>query len=126
MDLWLNGNVNPTGTCGSFPGARIIPAAIPLMSGASYYNIENGIDHTLRISWVPSGTSGTLTASVMNISGTITYGIFSYSFNPLNVFGTNHPYYGFTASTVPATGLRAVGLDQPTCISCFSLIKLAP
>ncbi|MEP7128807.1 MAG: hypothetical protein ABI729_08065, partial [Chitinophagales bacterium] len=115
IDLWLNGNVNPTGVCGSTVGARIIPAAVPLMNGASLYNIENGLDHLLRISWIPSGVSGTLTASVMNAGGTITYGTFSYAFNPTTVFGTQTPYYGFTASTGALTN------QQSACLSTLLL-----
>lgn len=98
IDLWLNGNVNPYADC-SFqpPGARVIPNAVRLMNAGSPYNIENGANHILRISW-NSGTS-TLTASVMNTALTITYATLSYSFNPITVFGTNTPYFGFTAST---------------------------
>lgn len=115
IDLWLNGNVNPTGTCGGTPGARIIPAAIPLLQGASYYNIENGLDHTLRISWVPSGASGTLTASVMDANAITTYATLSYTFTPLTVFGTQTPYYGFTASTGALTN------EQSACIATVLL-----
>ncbi|MBK9730987.1 MAG: hypothetical protein IPO83_06840 [Chitinophagaceae bacterium] len=115
IDLWLNGNVNPTGVCGSIAGARIIPAAVPLMNGASLYNIENGLDHTLRISWIPSGVSGTLTASLLNAGATITYGTFSYAFNPTTVFGTQTPYYGFTASTGALTN------QQSACLSTLLL-----
>jgi len=99
MDLWLNGNVNPTGSgSGCSPaGTRVIPAAIPLLNGGLDYDIENGLDHILRISW-NAGTT-TLTAKVMNLATTATYGIITYSFNPLTVFGTNNPYFGFTAST---------------------------
>ncbi len=111
IDLWLNGNVNPTGVCGSTAGARIIPSAVALMNGASAYNIENGLDHTLRISWVPSGATGTLTVSVMNSSATTTYATFSYAFNPLTVFGTQTPYFGFTASTGALSNLQSACLS---------------
>lgn len=111
IDLWLNGNVNPTGICGSSAGARIIPSAVPLMNGASTYNIENGIDHTLRISWIPAGATGTLTVSVMNSSASTTYATFSYTFNPSTVFGTLTPYFGFTAST------GALSNQQSACLS---------
>ncbi len=111
IDLWLNGNVNPTGVCGSTVGARIIPSAVALMNGAALYNIENGLDHILRISWIPAGSTGTLTVSVLNNGGTITYGTFSYTFNPLTVFGTQTPYYGFTAST------GALSNQQSACLS---------
>ncbi len=111
IDLWLNGNVNPSGVCGSSPGARIIPSGVALMNGASLYNIENGIDHTLRISWIPSGATGTLTVSVLDNSGLITYATFSYAFNPTTIFGTTTPYFGFTAST------GALSNQQSACLS---------
>lgn len=108
LDIWLNGVVNPAGTCPSPAGARIIPAAVPLLSGGSNYNIENGLDHTLRISW--NAGSNTITASIMNLGTTVTYGTVSHSFNPMTVFGTNTPYYGFTAST------GGLSNDQSFCI----------
>ncbi|MFK7968838.1 MAG: L-type lectin-domain containing protein [Bacteroidia bacterium] len=99
LDIWLNGNINPVGGfCPGSPGARIIPSAVPLQNGGINYDIENGLDHTLRVSWA-TGTPGTLTASVMNLAATITYGTVSYSFDPLVVFGTNTPWYGFTSAT---------------------------
>ncbi|MBK6484856.1 MAG: hypothetical protein IPG01_17420 [Chitinophagaceae bacterium] len=120
IDLWLNGNVNPSGTCGSSPGARIIPAGVALMNGASAYNIENGMDHTLRISWIPSGATGTLTVSVLDNSGLITYATFSYAFNPTTIFGTTTPYFGFTAST------GALSNQQSACLSPMLLpVELA-
>lgn len=120
IDLWLNGNVNPSGTCGSSPGARIIPSAVALMNGASMYNIENGADHILRISWIPSGATGTLTVSVLDNSGAVTYGTFSYSFNPSSVFGTTTPFFGFTAST------GALSNQQSGCLSPMLLpVELA-
>ena len=99
LDIWLNGNVNPFADCSwQPPGARIIPNAVRLMNGASLYNIENGLDHTLRISY--NSGSQTLTATVLNAAATITYGTVSYSpINPMTLFGTNAPYFGFTAST---------------------------
>lgn len=98
LDLWINGVVNPSGgLCPSSPGARIIPSAIPLLDGALNYNIENGLNHLLRISW-NTGTS-TLTASIYNLAGITLYGTFSYVFNPLVVFGVNNPFFGFTAAT---------------------------
>ncbi len=97
LDIWLNGNINPTtGTCGT--GARIIPAAIPLLDGGVDYNIENGLNHIFRITWIP-GLPGTLTATILNAAGTTSYGTVSYSFDPMTVFGTNTPMYGFSAST---------------------------
>lgn len=99
LDIWLNGVINPEygSMCVTDAGERIVPAAVPLMIGASIYNIENGANHILRISW-NAGTS-TLTASVLNVALSTTYGTISYSFNPVTVFGTNTPYFGFTAST---------------------------
>jgi hypothetical protein len=100
LDIWLNGVVNPStdgSNCATAVAERVIPAAIPLQNGGADYNIENGLDHKLRISW-NAGTS-TLTASVMNNATTVTYATVSYSFNPLTVFGTNSPYFGFTGST---------------------------
>jgi len=40
-----------------------------------------------------------MTASILNSALTITYGTITATFNPLTVFGTNTPYFGFTAST---------------------------
>jgi hypothetical protein len=100
MDIWLNGVVNPElggNFCVTNAGERVIPAAVPLMNGGSSYNIENGLNHILRITW-NAGTS-TLTAQVYDFGITTLYGTVSYSFNPLTVFGTNSPYFGFTGST---------------------------
>jgi len=98
LDIWTNGNVNPPGTgCPTPAGARIIPNAIELMNGAALYNIKNGLDHTLRISW--NSSTNTITAKVMNTALTYTYGTVSYSFNPMSLFGTMTPYFGFTAAT---------------------------
>jgi hypothetical protein len=102
LDIWLNGNVNPDldGDCNvAAAGERpCISWAVPLKNGSSYYDIENGLNHLLRISWA-TGSPGTLTAKILDASATTTYGTASYSFNPLTVFGTNAPYFGFTAST---------------------------
>lgn len=99
MDLWLNGDVNPDGfSCPGPAGTRYIPNGVALTSGGSNYNIENGLNHTLRVSY-NSGTQ-TLTASTMNAAATVTYGTVSYSpVNPTTLFGTNNPYFGFTGST---------------------------
>ncbi len=95
LDVWLNGNVNP-GTCSS--GARVVPSAVELMNGAALYNIENGLNHTLRISYVSA--SQTITATILNAATTVTYGAISYSpVNAMTLFGTNAPYFGFTSST---------------------------
>lgn len=98
MDIWINGVVNPPGAnCTSSPGARIIPAAVPLLDGVLNYNVENSLDHLFRITW-NAGTQ-TLSVSLFNASGTTLYGTFSYVFNPLVVFGVNSTYFGFTAAT---------------------------
>lgn len=98
LDIWLNGNVNPSGGgCPTPAGARVVASAVPLTNGGSNYNIENGSNHILRIAW-NAGTS-TLTATIFNTALSINYGSISYSFNPMTVFGTNTPYFGFTAST---------------------------
>jgi hypothetical protein len=99
LDIWLNGVINPEygSSCVTDGGERVVSSAVPLMSGGGFYNIENGANHILRISWVVS--TNTLTASVLNSGLTTTYGTISYSFNPMTVFGTNSPYFGFTAST---------------------------
>ncbi len=56
LDLWLDGNVNPYADCTwQGPGARIIANAVNLETGGADYNIENGLDHILRIAYV-SGT----------------------------------------------------------------------
>ena len=95
LDMWSGGTVNP-GNCTS--GARYVPNAVELLNGASLYNIENGLDHTLRIAYV-SGTQ-TFTATILNAAATVTYGTISHSpVDPMTVFGTNTPYFGFTAST---------------------------
>lgn len=99
LDIWLNGVINPEygSSCVTDGGERIVASAVPLMSGASIYNIENGSDHILRISW--NSSTNIISATVLNIALTTTYGTISYSFNPMTVFGTNTPYFGFTAST---------------------------
>ena len=121
LDIWLNGNINPAGgLCPGSPGARIIPAAVELTNGGAPYDIENVLNHTLRITWTP-GAPGTFTARVMDASATITYGAVSHSFDPMTVFGTNAPFFGFTASTgglvnqqsfcFPPTILSESGID---------------
>lgn len=99
LDIWLNGIINPEygSMCVTDPGERIVPAGVPLMNGPSLYNIENGSNHILRIAW--NAGSSTLTATVLNTALTTTYGTISHTFNPLTVFGTNTPFFGFTAST---------------------------
>jgi Bacterial lectin/Secretion system C-terminal sorting domain len=99
LDIWLNGAINPPGaSCPGAPGARIIPAAVRLMNGAADYNIENGLNHRLRVAWVP-GSPGTLTVRIYDNAGLTLYGTVSHSFSPMTVFGTNTPFFGFTAAT---------------------------
>lgn len=99
LDVWLNGNINPAGSgCPTPAGARIVPAAVKLLNGAADYNIENGLNHVFRVSWTP-GSPGVITAQVLNAAATVTYGTISYTFTPLTLFGTNTPFFGFTAST---------------------------
>lgn len=106
IDIWLNGVVNPAGgACPGSPGARIIPSAAPTLSAGANYNIENGNDHILRVSWAP-GAPGTLTASILNTALNYTFATVSYAFNPMTVFGTNTPLFGFTASTGGASNLQ--------------------
>ncbi|MCP4438883.1 MAG: hypothetical protein GY810_08050 [Aureispira sp.] len=97
LDIWLNGDINPSGFCGSSPGARIIPAAVALTDGGSDHEIENGLDHVFRVAW-DLGTT-TLSAGIWDATGTIHYGTVSHSFDPLVLFGTTTPFYGFSAST---------------------------
>jgi len=102
IDIWTGGNVNPnldancnTTSAGERPA---LSWAVALKNGIPYYDIENGLNHTLRINWV-AGSPGTLTATVLDAAGVTSYGTASYSFTALTVFGTNTPYFGFTAST---------------------------
>ena len=101
IDIWYNGNINPDtdGNCDATgAGERTAaPTAVRLRNAGSNYNIENGSNHILRIAW-NSGTT-TLTATVFNTALSTNYGTISTSFNPLTVFGTNTPFFGFTAST---------------------------
>lgn len=102
LDIWFNGNINPDldFNCDA-TGAGERPAvanAVRLQNPpGTNYNIENGINHKLRINW-NAGTS-TLTATVLNSALTVTYGTISTTFNPITIFGTNTPYFGFTGST---------------------------
>lgn len=99
LDIWLNGNINPSGSgCPTPAGTRVISSAAPTMSAGVLYNIENGLNHILRVSWA-AGSPGTLTAKLLNTALTYTFATVSYAFDPMTVFGTNTPYFGFTAST---------------------------
>tara|TARA_B100000508_G_scaffold132802_1_gene122076 strand:+ start:32544 stop:34154 length:1611 start_codon:yes stop_codon:yes gene_type:complete len=102
MDIWINGDVNPDldGDCNSTAaGERVIPNAVPFLDNLSnYYEVSNGLNHTLRITWVAS--TQMFTAELMDeIPGGHVYGTVSYSFDPLTLFGTNEPHFGYTAST---------------------------
>lgn len=102
LDMWFNGTINPDldFDCDAVAGGErpVTANAVRLQSSPGVnYNIENGATHKLRISW-NAGTS-TLTASVLNTALTVTYGTISATFNPVTVFGTNAPYFGFTGST---------------------------
>lgn len=103
LDLWYNGNINPnldsdcnTTSTGERP---VTTTAVRLQNPVgTNYNIENGSDHILRVSWA-TGSPGTFTAKVLNTALTTTYATISTTLNPMTVFGTNTPYFGFTAST---------------------------
>jgi len=101
IDIWFNGDIDPDldGDCDVITAGErpATPTAVRLQTGGSNYNIENGLDHKLRIAW-NAGTT-TLTATVYNNAMTVTYGVITSTFNPLTIFGTNRPYYGFTGST---------------------------
>jgi hypothetical protein len=111
LDIWLNGDVNPGGSagCPGPAGVRYIPNGERLVSGGVDYEIENGLDHTLRISY--TSASQTLTATVLDATATTSYGTVSYSpVDPMVLFGTNAPYFGFTASTGGLNNLQTACL----------------
>lgn len=114
IDIWFNGNVNPDtdGDCSAIgAGERpATPYAIRLQNSGSNYNIENGLDHTFRITW--NAATQTLTAEVLDNGATTSYGVISATFNPLTIFGTNTPYFGFTASTGGATNQQSYCLPS--------------
>lgn len=110
LDLWINGNVNPDNDfdiCTMSPSERVIPTAQNLLtSGGANYNVENGLNHTLRVSW--NAASSTLTAQLKDaVPGAHSYATVSYTFNPTTLFGTNNPYFGFTASTGGLTNTQS-------------------
>ncbi len=102
LDVWTGSTFNPDldANCNAVAGGErpYVPCAVPLKSGGSLYNIENGLNHIMRVSWAP-GSPGTITVTILDASGTTTYGTISYSFNPATVFGTSTPFFGMTAST---------------------------
>ncbi len=102
LDIWYNGVINPDldANCGAVAAGErpANPFAVRLQSAPGVnYNIENGLTHKFRIAWVAA--TNTLSASVWNSALTINYGTVSATFNPITIFGTNTPYFGFTAST---------------------------
>lgn len=103
LDLWVNGVVNPDldANCNAVAaGERPVTAnAVRLQNPlGTNYNIENGMNHILRVSWV-TGSPGTFTARILNTALTTTYGVISTTLNPMTTFGTTTPYFGFTGST---------------------------
>lgn len=103
LDLWYNGNVNPDldSDCGvTSAGERpVTSTAVRLQNPpGTDYNIENGSNHILRVSWA-TGSPGTFTARILNTALTTTYATISTTLNPISTFGTNTPYFGFTGST---------------------------
>ncbi len=103
LDLWTNGVVNPDldGNCNAVAAGErpVVANAVRLQNPVgTNYNIENGSNHILRVSWV-TGAPGTFTARILNTALTTTYGVISTTLNPMTTFGTNSPYFGFTAST---------------------------
>jgi hypothetical protein len=101
IDIWYNGSINPDldSDCDAMGiGERpAVSSAVRLRNAGANYNIENGNNHVLRIDW--TSATNTLTAKVLNTALTVTYGTIATTFNPMTVFGTNTPYFGFTAST---------------------------
>ncbi len=87
--------------------------AIPLMDGATEYDIENGLDHLIQINW--DGTM--VTTSILSLDGMTTYASLSYAFDPLVLFGTNTPFVGFTGSTGGLTNLQTVCFPELECTS---------
>ena len=108
LDIWTGGNVNPElgSSCVTDAGERIVSAAVPLILSGANYNIENGLDHLLRVSYVAA--TQTFTAEVLNSAGSTSYGSITYaSLNPATLFGTTTPYFGFTASTGGLNNLQS-------------------
>jgi len=87
--------------------------AIPLMDGASEYNIETGGDHMLIVDW--DGT--TITYTLQSMDGLTVYATLSYAFDPLVLFGTNSPFFGFTGSTGGLNNQQSFCSPLPT--SCL-------
>lgn len=103
LDLWVNGVVNPNldANCNAVAAGErpVVANAVRLQNPpGTNYNIENGMNHTLRVSWV-TGSPGTFTARIMNTALTTTYGVISTTLDPVATFSTTTPYFGFTGST---------------------------
>ncbi|MCD6019467.1 MAG: hypothetical protein K0S53_2588 [Bacteroidetes bacterium] len=103
MDLWFNGVVNPDldANCNATAAGErpVTTTAVRLQNPpGTNYNIENGANHILSVNWTP-GSPGTFTARILNTALTTTYATISTTLNPITIFGTNTPFFGFTAST---------------------------
>ena len=113
LDIWTNGifgDGSDDGWCGDTHN-RIVPNAVGLTSGGADYNIENGDDHILRIEYNVAGQK--LTATILNPISSEIYGTIAYSpLDPLVLFGTNVPYFGFTASTGGVDNLQTACLAE--------------
>jgi len=94
--------------------------AVPLMDGAVEYDIENGMDHLLVVDWDGS----MITFTINNTTQTTSYVSLSYAFDPLILFGTNTPLFGFTGSTGGLTNEQTVCLPPPPgCVGPLMFIK---
>lgn len=112
LDLWFNGTVNPDldANCGATAAGErpVTSSAVRLQNPpGTNYNIENGANHVLRASWT-AGSPGTFTARILNTALTTTYATISTTLNPMTVFGTNTPYFGFTGSTGGLTNQQTI------------------
>lgn len=137
LDIWFNGNINPNldfnANAVAIGERPATPNAVRLQSSPGVnYNIENGLTHKFRISW--NSATSTFTASLWNNALTVMYGTISSTFNPITIFGTNTPYFGFTGSTgglsnqqiicLPAVLLPIELTDfQATCVEENATIK---
>lgn len=127
LDIWFNGVINPDldFNCNAVAaGERVAtPNAVRLQSSPGVnYNIENGLTHKFRITW--TAATQTLTASVLNSAMTVTYGTISSTFNPITIFGTNTPYFGFTGSTGGLSNQQSFCLPNvllPVSLSSFDV-----
>lgn len=139
LDIWFNGVINPDldFNCDAVgAGERTAtPNAVRLQSAPGVnYDIENGLTHKFRIAW--NAATNTLTATVLNAALTVTYGSISSTFNPVTIFGTTSPYFGFTASTGGLTNTQSFCLPavllpvelshfEANCVSGKTLVQWA-